>query len=159
VFDEIAWRWSHMRTETCSNYQLKPMWAARLVYFYLLLRWGSNTTNEAEAISMKFCMYIMAQNGVLHESLPSVCLSVCIFLLSLQSNGSVKTFPRQRRIVGTVVLYAVPVVSKESRRLVLPRTCFILPLMVPGNQIFEFVFMCPVLYICICIFQYVLLPF
>jgi hypothetical protein len=34
VFDETAWRWSHMRTETCSNYQIKPMWAVRLVYFY-----------------------------------------------------------------------------------------------------------------------------
>jgi hypothetical protein len=31
------------------------------------------------------------------------------------------TFPRLRRIVGDVVFYAVHVVSKESRRLVLPR--------------------------------------
>jgi hypothetical protein len=48
--------------------------------------------------------------------------------LSLLGSGSVKTLPRQRihtqqrRIVGLVVLYAVRVVSKESRRLVLPRT-------------------------------------
>jgi hypothetical protein len=42
--------------------------------------------------------------------------------LSLLDNNSVKTFPRERRIVGGVVFYAARVVSKESRRLVLPRT-------------------------------------
>jgi hypothetical protein len=42
--------------------------------------------------------------------------------LSLSGNSSVKTFPRQRRIVVGVVFYAVRVVSKESSRLVLPRT-------------------------------------
>jgi hypothetical protein len=42
--------------------------------------------------------------------------------LSLLGNNSVKTFPQERRIVGGVVFYAVRVVSKESRRLVLPRT-------------------------------------
>jgi hypothetical protein len=41
---------------------------------------------------------------------------------SLLGNNSVNTFPRQRRIVGGVVFYAVRVVSKQSRRLVLPRT-------------------------------------
>jgi hypothetical protein len=34
VFDETAWRWSHMWTETWSNYQIKPKWAVWLVYFY-----------------------------------------------------------------------------------------------------------------------------
>jgi hypothetical protein len=29
-------------------------------------------------------------NGVLHKSLPSVCVSVCVSLLSLLGNGSVK---------------------------------------------------------------------
>jgi hypothetical protein len=48
---------------------------------------------------------------------PWVCL--CILLLLL-SNNSVKTFPRQRRIVGGVVFYSARVVSKESGRLVLP---------------------------------------
>jgi hypothetical protein len=48
-----------------------------------------------------------------------VCGSVYVSLLD---NNSVKMFLRQRRIVGGVVLYAVRVVSKESRRLVLPRT-------------------------------------
>jgi hypothetical protein len=48
--------------------------------------------------------------------------------LSLLGNNSVKTFPRQRT-VGGVVFSAVHVVSKESWRLVLPRTsCYILPL-------------------------------
>jgi hypothetical protein len=39
----------------------------------------------------------------------------------LLDNGSVNTFPWQRRIIGGV-FYAVRVVSKESRRLVLPVT-------------------------------------
>jgi hypothetical protein len=47
--------------------------------------------------------------------------SICVSL-SLLGNGSVSTIPRQRRIVGGVCFYAVRVVSKESRRLVLPRT-------------------------------------
>jgi hypothetical protein len=41
--------------------------------------------------------------------------------LTLLGNGSVNTFSRQRGIVGDV-FYAVRVVSKESRRLVLPKT-------------------------------------
>jgi hypothetical protein len=40
----------------------------------------------------------------------------------LPGDGSVNTFPRQRIIVGGVVFYVVRVVSRESRRLVLPRT-------------------------------------
>jgi hypothetical protein len=35
-------------------------------------------------------------NSILHEYLPSVCVSVCVSLLSLQGKGSVNTFPRQR---------------------------------------------------------------
>jgi hypothetical protein len=53
----------------------------------------------------------------------SLWVFMCI-PLSLQSNGSVKTFPRQRRIVGGVLFYAVRFVSKESRRWILPRTYF-----------------------------------
>jgi hypothetical protein len=104
---------------------------------------------------------------VLHKSLPSVCVPICVSLLSLVGKGSlkcispfvasqrfdkhvpaarnthnsrivgrlclciplslvgnssVKTFPRQRRVVGGVIFCAVCVVSKESRRLVLPKT-------------------------------------
>jgi hypothetical protein len=43
-------------------------------------------------------------------------LWVCLCIpLSLLGNGSVNTFPRQRKIVGRVVFYTVRVVSKESR--------------------------------------------
>jgi hypothetical protein len=48
--------------------------------------------------------------------------------LSLQGKCSVNTFLRQRRIIGIVVFYAVYVASKESRRLIHPRTscyCFL----------------------------------
>jgi hypothetical protein len=46
--------------------------------------------------------------------------------LSLLGNGSVNTFHRQRSIVGDGVLYAMHVVSKKIRPLVLPRpSCFI----------------------------------
>jgi hypothetical protein len=49
-----------------------------------------------------------------------------VYPLSLLDN-SVKTFPGQRRVVGGGFFYSVRVVSKESRRLVLPRTsCFII---------------------------------
>jgi hypothetical protein len=46
--------------------------------------------------------------------------------LSLLGNGLVNTFPRQRRIVGGIVFYAVRVVSKEIRQSVLPRTSVII---------------------------------
>jgi hypothetical protein len=49
-----------------------------------------------------------------------VCGSVYPPIVATQCSAD--TFPRQRRIVGGVFL-AVYVVSKESRRLVLPRTC------------------------------------
>jgi hypothetical protein len=49
----------------------------------------------------------------------------CLFIpLSFLGNGSVNAFPLQRGIVEGVVFYAVQVVSKESRPLVLLRTCF-----------------------------------
>jgi hypothetical protein len=52
-----------------------------------------------------------------------VCLWACLCIpLLLPGNNSVKTFPRQRRILEGVVFYAVLVVSKESRCSVLPRT-------------------------------------
>jgi hypothetical protein len=42
-----------------------------------------------------------------------VSVDVSVIPLSLLGNKSVKTFPRQRRIIGSVVFYAVRVVSKE----------------------------------------------
>jgi hypothetical protein len=72
-------------------------------------------------------------NGGLHKSLPSVCMSICMSLLSLLGNGSVKCVPHNvarqrlgkhvpaatntrdnRRIVGRVIFYAVRVLLKES---------------------------------------------
>jgi hypothetical protein len=60
--------------------------------------------------------------------LPNKNLWVCLCIsLSLLGNNSVKSFPRQRKIVGGVVFYVVHIASKESRRLVLPRTpCYLL---------------------------------
>jgi hypothetical protein len=56
------------------------------------------------------------------EELLGVCVWVCLCIpLLLLGNNSVKTFPRERKIVGGIVFYAVLVVSKESTRLVLPR--------------------------------------
>jgi hypothetical protein len=52
-------------------------------------------------------------------------LRVCLCIPpSLLGNGSVNTFSQKRRFVGGVVLYAVRVVWKESRRLVPPRPSF-----------------------------------
>jgi hypothetical protein len=45
-------------------------------------------------------------------------------LLSLLGNNSIKRSPRKRVIVG-VVLCAVRIVSKESRRLVLRISCYL----------------------------------
>jgi hypothetical protein len=53
----------------------------------------------------------------------TVCGSVYPPLLL--RNNSVKTFPQQRRIVGGIVFYEVRDVSKESRRSVLSRICYL----------------------------------
>jgi hypothetical protein len=72
-------------------------------------------------------------NGVLHKSIPSVCVSVCVSLLSLLGKGFVKCIPplvfRQqlgkhvpaamntrsnRGIVGRIIFFAVRSSSKES---------------------------------------------
>jgi hypothetical protein len=51
-----------------------------------------------------------------------VCLCVCLCIpLSLLGHILVKILPRQGRFVGGVVFYVVRVISKESRRLVVPR--------------------------------------
>jgi hypothetical protein len=52
-------------------------------------------------------------------------LSVCPYVYPpplLLGNGPIHTFPRQSRIIGRVVFCAVWVMSKESRRSVIPRT-------------------------------------
>jgi hypothetical protein len=48
-------------------------------------------------------------------------LVLCIILSFLFKN-SVKKLPLQRRIVGVALSYAIHAVSKESKRVVLPRT-------------------------------------
>jgi hypothetical protein len=53
-------------------------------------------------------------------------VGLSVYPLLMLGNGSVNTFPRQRRINGGVVFYAVGVVSKESRRLVPIRTSCLL---------------------------------
>jgi hypothetical protein len=54
-------------------------------------------------------------------------LWVCVCIpLKLLGNGSVKTFPRQRRIVGGAVCYVVHFLSKGSKRLVLLRISYFL---------------------------------
>jgi hypothetical protein len=67
-------------------------------------------------------------NGVLHKTLPSVCVPVCVPLLSLLGNSSVKTLPRQRihtqqwKNCWMRRFLCLPCSNKESRQLVLPRT-------------------------------------
>jgi hypothetical protein len=72
-------------------------------------------------------------NGVLHKSLPSVCVSSCLSILSLQGNGSVNCIPHFiakqrldkhvstqkntgniRRTLGRAIFYAVRVFWNES---------------------------------------------
>jgi hypothetical protein len=45
-----------------------------------------------------------------------------VYPSNVADNGSIHMFPQQRRIFGSTVFYAVHVISKESRQLVLPRT-------------------------------------
>jgi hypothetical protein len=80
---------------------------------------ATNTRNRR--IDWRVVFYVV--RVISKESLWA-CLRI---ILSLLGNGSVNTFPRQRRIVGGVLLYAICVVSKEIRRSVLHRTsCLIL---------------------------------
>jgi hypothetical protein len=64
---------------------------------------------------------------MLHESLPSGCVPVCVSLLSLLSNDLANTFPRQR-IVGSIIFYVVLVVLKESLWV-----CLCIPISLLGN--------------------------
>jgi hypothetical protein len=55
--------------------------------------------------------------------IPSVWVSVCAFPSVAKQQLDNEYTRNNRIIVGPVVFYAVRVVSKESKRLVLPRTC------------------------------------
>jgi hypothetical protein len=87
----------------------------------------------AEPVFMKLGMYIMAHEPIsmvyfIYPFHQSVCLYVCMCIpLSLLGNGWVKSYcgneytRNNRRIVGRVVFYAVRVILKENRQLILPR--------------------------------------
>jgi hypothetical protein len=80
---------------------------------YLSLCTTSINFRKFELIFMNFCMYIMAREPTLNvyfinPSHQSLCLHV-YSPLSLLGNGSVNTFPWQRRIVESVVFYAIHV--------------------------------------------------
>jgi hypothetical protein len=63
----------------------------------------------------------------IHATIELLDARVCWSLpVSFLGNNSVKTLPSQRRIVRSVVFSTVRVVSKEIRRLVLPRTSCII---------------------------------
>jgi hypothetical protein len=86
----------------------------------------------AEPVFMQLGMYIMAPEPIstayfINPCHQSVCLYVYLFIVARQrlgKNVSAATNTRRynRRIVGRVVFCADRVLSKESRRLVLPRT-------------------------------------
>jgi hypothetical protein len=65
--------------------------------------------------------FIFCAIHVLSKESLWVCLCIS---LSLLCNNWMKTFPREGRIFGDVVFYAVRVVLMESRLLVLPRTSY-----------------------------------
>jgi hypothetical protein len=53
---ETSWRWSQMRTETRSNYQIKPNLSISIGLF-LSLCWRPNTTNHQTESAEKFWQY------------------------------------------------------------------------------------------------------
>jgi hypothetical protein len=70
-----------------------------------------------EPIFMKLGMYIMAPEPILTASLPSVCVSLCVSLLSRQQHSKhvpAATNTLNNNRIGRVVFYAVRVASKES---------------------------------------------
>jgi hypothetical protein len=73
---------------------------------------------------MKLGMYLIAPEPISTAYFinPSHWLCVVCIPLPLLSNDWVNTLPRQQRNFGSVVYYAVRVVSMESMRLILPRT-------------------------------------
>jgi hypothetical protein len=75
-------------------------------------QWQQIQATIEELLDVSFSM-----RSVLSKESLWVCLCIPLPLLG---NNSVKTFQRKRWIVGGVVLYALRVVTKESRRLILP---------------------------------------
>jgi hypothetical protein len=85
-----------------------------------LLGSGSVNTFPRQRMHSKVGELLGASFSVHPESIKGESVSLCMPLLLL-GNGSVD-MSRQRRIGGGVVFYAVHLVSKENRRLVLTRT-------------------------------------
>jgi hypothetical protein len=82
-----------------------------------------------EPIFMKLGIHIVelvsiSTAYIMNPSRQSVYLYVYL-CISLLGNGLVDTFPWQRKIVGCIIFYAVRVVSKGSRLLVVPRIYFL----------------------------------
>lgn len=74
-------------------------------------------TNTHKSIRTADCVIFFAIRALSKE-----ILCVCLYIsLSLQDSNSVKIVPRQRRIVGGIVLYAIRVVWKENMWLFLSR--------------------------------------
>jgi hypothetical protein len=75
-------------------------------------------------------------NGILHKSLPSVCVFVCIFPPIILTQWLGEHVPvatntcNNRRIVGRVIFYVVHVISKE--RLCV---CLCIPLSLQGSSL------------------------
>jgi hypothetical protein len=101
---------------------------------------GWNNLHETWYVYQGTCAHL---NGVLHKPLRPVCVSLCTSPLSLLRNGSVNTFPRQRihtqqyNNCWTRLFYAVRVIPKESRRLVVPRSMGQLWLKASLNRILQ----------------------
>jgi hypothetical protein len=74
-----------------------------------------NTWNKEELLYASFSVWSVSYQ----RRVCGVCLCIP---LPLQGNGSVHMLLQQWRILGGVIFYAVHVISKESRWLVLPRT-------------------------------------
>lgn len=81
---------------------------------------GCNLSVHIQYISIHVSKYLGLSNGVLHKSLPFICVAVYVFFQSLLCNVSVKTLQRQRtrsssrRMVGRIVFYAVHIISNDS---------------------------------------------
>jgi hypothetical protein len=93
------------------------------IYVFLLSLLGNSTVNtlprqrtNATTEELLCASFFYAVLVVWKES-----LWICVSPLSLLGNNSVNTFPLQRTVI-CIVFYAVLVVSKQSRRLVLSVT-------------------------------------
>jgi hypothetical protein len=99
------------------------------VSLLFMLDKGSVKCTPPFVVKQRLCKHVPVAKNTRNSGriVGRVCLWVCLCIpLPLLGNNSVNTFPRQRKIVGGVVSYAVHVVCEKSRRLVIPRTsCYL----------------------------------